>query len=324
MCLELTVSEYLLCFPGARSAYSDACIRQASECGRMYCQRSENVYKGFVCTAIENAEERILYAYTKPEYRGKGVFTSLMAHVIQTTAHAVHVSIPEKHPCFETVDAVCARLGFSPSRDLNTYSIDRSQKAAWQRIKAARRFDAGCARLQRRGCDVVSFAEADEALLRQIRDSHSTAFCNPLDPSAFFRHPSKKLSRELSFAAVKEGRLLAYTLYSQPSRDAVVLEQMAASADARGSGAILLPLVRSADRFFESGYSYCLFAIYEHNTAPNRIRAKLGKEMSFEGKVTHNYRRQAASRLTEECAERKRLREPGREDVPADVREQNK
>jgi len=274
MSLELTVSEYLLCFSDARSAFSDACIRQASECGRMYCERSEDVYKGFVCTAIENAEERILYAYTKPE-----------------STRGIRVSIPEKHPCFEAVDAVCGRLGFRPTENLHTYSFDNSQKAAWQRIKAARRFDTGCVRLQRRGCDVVSFAEADEALLRQIRDSHSSTFCNPLDPSAFFRHPSKKLSMELSFAAVKKGRLLAYTLYSQPSRDAVVLEQMAASADARGSGAILLPLVRSADRFFESGYAYCFFAIYEHNTAPNLIRTKLEKEMSFERKVTHNYRK---------------------------------
>lgn len=234
--------------------------------------------------------------------------------MIRTSTRGIRVSIPEKHPCFEAVDAVCGRLGFRPTENLHTYSFDNSQKAAWQRIKAARRFDTGCVRLQRRGCDVVSFAEADEALLRQIRDSHSSTFCNPLDPSAFFRHPSKKLSMELSFAAVKKGRLLAYTLYSQPSRDAVVLEQMAASADARGSGAIMLPLVRSADRFFESGYAYCFFAIYEHNTAPNLIRAKLGKEMSFEGKVTHNYRRQAASCLTTECAERKRLRELGRED----------
>ncbi|MBQ1741801.1 MAG: hypothetical protein II045_01770, partial [Oscillospiraceae bacterium] len=250
----------------------------------------------------------------KPEYRRKGVFTALAEHVIRTSTRGIRVSIPEKHPCFEAVDAVCARLGFRPTENLHTYSFDSSQKAAWQRVKAARRFDTGCARLQRRGCGVVSFAEADEGLLPQIRDSHSTAFRNPLDPSAFFRHPSKKLSMELSFAAVKEGRLLAYTLYSQPSRDAVVLEQMAASADARGSGAILLPLVRSVDRFFESGYAYCFFAIYEHNTAPNLIRAKLGKETSFEGKVTHNYRRQAASCLTAECAEAKRLRELGRED----------
>ena len=311
---ELSIGEYLLMFSDARNAFSDACVQQASECGRMYCEKSENVYRGFVCTAIENAEERILYAYTKPEYRRKGVFTALAEHVIRTSTRGIRVSIPEKHPCFEAVDAVCARLGFRPTDNLHTYSFDSSQKAAWQRVKAARRFDTGCARLQRRGCGVVSFAEADEGLLPQIRDSHSTAFRNPLDPSAFFRHPSKKLSMELSFAAVKEGRLLAYTLYSQPSRDAVVLEQMAASADARGSGAILLPLVRSVDRFFESGYAYCFFAIYEHNTAPNLIRAKLGKETSFEMKVTHNYRRQAASCLTAECAEAKRLRELGRED----------
>ena len=139
MCLELTIAEYLLAFSDGRTAFSDACIRQASECGRLYCERAENVYM------------------------------------------------------------------------------------------------------------------------------------------------------ELSFAAVKAGRLLAYTLYSQPSRDAVVLEQMAASADARGSGVVLLPLVYSSDRFFESGYAHCIFAIYEQNTAPNRIRVKLEKEMPFEKKVTRNY-----------------------------------
>ena len=149
-------------------------IREDVEKGRMYCERSEDVYKGFVCTAIENAEERILYAYTKPEYRRKGVFTALAEHVIRTSTRGIRVSIPEKHPCFEAVDAVCARLGFRPTENLHTYSFDSSQKAAWQRVKAARRFDAGCARLQRRGCGVVSFEieggrKAAEAFMKKLK-----------------------------------------------------------------------------------------------------------------------------------------------------------
>ena len=40
---ELSIGEYLLMFSDARNAFSDACVQQASECGRMYCEKSENV-----------------------------------------------------------------------------------------------------------------------------------------------------------------------------------------------------------------------------------------------------------------------------------------
>ena len=169
-CSELSLGEYLLRFPDAHTALSDACILQAAECGRMYCERSEDVYKGFVCTAIGSAEEHILYAYTRPAYRGRGIFSSLVKHVVQTGDRDVRISIPEKHPCFTEVDAVCERLGFIPSVRMHTFTVTRSQKEQWQKIKEAGRYDACCARMLCHGCEVVSFAEAGEATISQIRD----------------------------------------------------------------------------------------------------------------------------------------------------------
>ena len=291
MISELTDIEYLIAFSDGRTALSDACVRQASEGGRLYCERAGDSYRGFLCTETEGRTARILYAYTKPEFRGRGIFTSLAEHVVQTAEGEVCISIPEEHPCFEEVDAVCRRLGFTPTESLHTFSFDRSQEAEWQATKQAQRFDACCAWLNRSGCKAVSFADADEDILRQIRESHSSAFGNPFDPSVYFRLPSKKLSMDLSCAAVKDGTLLAYTLLSQQTRDAVILEQMASAADSRDLGAILLPFVYSVDRFFERGYFSWTFAIYPSNTAANRIRMTLEKEISFEENVTRHYRK---------------------------------
>lgn len=293
-CSELSLGEYLLRFPDAHTALSDACILQAAECGRMYCERSEDVYKGFVCTAIGSAEEHILYAYTRPAYRGRGIFSSLVKHVVQTGDRDVRISIPEKHPCFTEVDAVCERLGFIPSVRMHTFTVTRSQKEQWQKIKEAGRYDACCARMLCHGCEVVSFAEAGEATISQIRDSRTSGFRNPLDPSSFFTFSSRKLAGDMSFAVVKKGRLLGYTLLSRPSTNAVIMEQMAVAQDVRMSGVVMIPLVCSVDRFFASDSTFFSFAIYENNLAPNRIRMRLQEQIHIEERITRNYRKRMA------------------------------
>ena len=296
MISELTDIEYLIAFSDGRTAFSDACIRQASEGGRLYCERADDTYRGFLCTETEGRTTRILYAYTKPEFRGRGIFTSLAEHVVQAAEGDVRISIPEEHPCFPEVDAICRRLGFTPTESLHTFSFDRSQEAAWRRTKQAQRFDACCDLLRRNGCDAVPFADADEDILRQVQQSHISSFRNPFDPSVYFRLPSKKLSLELSCAAVKDGRLLSYALLSQQSHDAVVFEQMASAVDARNLGVILLPFVYSVDRFFDSGYRFWAFAIYPSNIESNRIRKTLEKEFAFEEKITRHYRKRSGQR----------------------------
>ena len=292
MLSELTDIEYLIAFSDGRTALSDACVRQASECGRLYCERADDTYRGFLCTETEGRTARILYAYTKPEFRGRGIFTSLAEHVVQTAEGDVRISIPERHPCFAEVDAVCRRLGFAPTESLHTFSFDRSQEGAWQRTKQAQRFDACCAWLNRSGCEAVFFADADADILRQIENSHHSSFGNQLDPAPFFRLPSKNLSYTLSCAAVKEGRVLAYSLLSQQSREAVIFEQIASASAAREPGVILLPYMYSTDRFFESGYDRCAFAIYPSNTASNRIRQTLEKELRLTENVTRQYKKE--------------------------------
>ncbi len=292
MISEMTDTQYLIAFSDARTAFSDSCIRKASELGRMYCERAGNTYRGFICTEIDGQRECVLYAYTKPQYRRSGIFSSLVSHIVRTAERDVLVSVPERHPFFAAVDAVCERLGFASTESIHTFNFDSSQKQAWQRVKDTQRFDACCSLLQRTGCEAVSFADADEDILRQVRESHTSSFQNPLDPSGFFRGATKKLSMDLSCAAVKDGKLLAYSLLTQQDHNSVVFEQMASSADGRGFGAVLLPFVYSVDRFFERGYHRWAFAIYPSNTESNRIRKTLEKEVHFDERVTRCYRRE--------------------------------
>ena len=93
MISELTDIEYLIAFSDGRTALSDACVRQASEGGRLYCERAGDSYRGFLCTETEGRTARILYAYTKPEFRGRGIFTSLAEHVVQTAEGEVRVPL---------------------------------------------------------------------------------------------------------------------------------------------------------------------------------------------------------------------------------------
>ena len=286
---DMTIAEYLIAFSECRTALSDLFVRQASECGRLYCDRAGDEYRGFLCTAVEEHTERVLYAYTKPAFRGRGVFTSLLEHAVEEAQGDVRLAIPENHPCFAAIEAVCRRLGFDETERVHVFSFDRGSREAWLRLKKRQRYDDCCALLDRCGYEAVSFAVADGDLLRQLEESPTSAFRNRFNPAAYLRHPSKCLSRELSFAAVKDGALAAYILMAQTSADTVVAEHMSASAACRDSGVILLPLVRAVDRFFESGLRVWSFAIHPSNTASNRIRENLEQEFVFTDRVTRNY-----------------------------------
>ena len=132
-----------------------------------------------------------------------------------------------------------------------------------------------CATLERQGYTPVSFDALDEELLNQLRCSDRSEYANMFHPTLFLDDPAKKLSPDLSFAAVKDGRLVSYCLVSMADRRTAIFEQISVSAREQGQGIILLPYICSMNQFFEKELSAAFYAMYGSNRHANAFRNKV-------------------------------------------------
>ncbi|MBQ3841605.1 MAG: GNAT family N-acetyltransferase [Ruminiclostridium sp.] len=277
---------YCFAFMGQRTAFSDYFAKEAADHGMLICAKLDDKFAGYICAAGNGRENRVSYAYTRPEYRGQGIFTSLLKEISDGSEMPVKINLPAEHECHGTVVHVCDKLGFVRGEDLTVYTYRPELDTLWEGYMNERG-NRICEHLKRHGYETVSFADADDGIIAQIRGSDSSGFENPFETASFFDEPSRKLSRELSFAAVKNCELAAYTLVSQPSPEKCVLEQIAVSRNKRGTGVILLPAVQSMSVFRSAGYKNFVYAIYGSNTPANLLRDKLIS--TAEKKVTENY-----------------------------------
>ncbi len=277
---------YCFAFMGQRTAYSDYFAGEAAGCGKLLCAKLNDIFAGYICAAGNGKENRITYAYTRPEYRGRGIFTALLKEISESSEITVKVNLPEYHEFHDVVVHVCEKIGFVRGENIIVYTARRDAEMQWTEMmnSSGKRI---CNMLERFGYKALSFAEADAEITDQIRNSDKSDFDSPFETCSFFDEPSRKLSRELSFAAVKDGELAAYTLVSLPSPEKCVLEQIVSSSKKRGSGVIMLPLAETVRNFIAGGGKLITYAMYKSNTAANSFRSKVFDSASE--KATENY-----------------------------------
>ncbi len=277
---------YALAFTEHRDPYGDLCANEASQNGILLAAKKDDSYAGVLCASLEGNYLRVTYALTMPKYRKKGIFTALMKNIIQNAKQTVKVNIVTDNAALDIVVKVCKKFGFTRGEDLTVYTYRTAEDNLWEEYmqKHGRKT---CEMLERFGYRAVSFKDADDDLIQQIRNSRNSDFDNPFDPCVFIDNPAKKLSWEYSFAAVKDGRLAAYTLGTMQDTTRGVLEQIAAAADKRNTGVILLPFTATVEAFRKMGGTMAAYAIYGSNQRANALRDKLVNISS--AKSSQNY-----------------------------------
>lgn len=277
---------YCFAFMGKRTAYSDYFALEASESGDLLCTKIDNRFVGYICASDSGREMRVTYVYTCPEYRGQGIFTALMKEIADNAKKTVKVNLPADHEYYDAVVNVCEKLGFVKGESVTIYTLRPDSDPKLQEYIG----DKGkriCDMFRRYGYKTVSFEDADDDIIRQVRDSDTNGFGNPFETRSFFDEPARKLSRRISFAAVRDGELAAYTLASLPSPEKGVLEQIAVSEKKRGTGVILLPFIETVRAFIENGGQVATYAMYSSNAAANAFRKKIVGNASE--RVAENY-----------------------------------
>ena len=271
---RLGLLEYYLAFAGNHTALSNRYASQADAGGSIYGARINGAYAGFLCVSDEISSVRITHALTVPKYRKQGVFTELVKYVTETQNKNVRAGIPKDHPCYSFILKTLLKLDFLPGERVTVFSCSRKDEDQWRRFmdQKGKRL---CETLKRQGYRAVSFAELNEDLLTQLKLSDHSEYANIFHPSMYLENPANRLSWELSFAAVKDGKLAAYCLVTKGDERSAMFDQISVSAGELGMGVILLPYVFSMERFFETGLENAYYAMYGSNERANAFRNKI-------------------------------------------------
>lgn len=279
---------YCFAFLEHRTAYSDYFAKEAAESGTLLCAKSDGHFIGYICATRTERELRVTHAYTVPTYRKMGVFTALLSELSDNSKITVRVVLPEDQEFHDTIADICKQHGFVQGESVIIYTYRPSEDTVWSRYMEAEG-NRKCDALRSMGYNTFSFADADDNILRQIKDSDTSDFGNPFETRSFFDDPTKNLSYELSFVTVKDSELVAFTLASLPAPKKGVLEQIVVSKKDRGKGIILLPFSETMKHFREAGGEIATYAIYGSNARANAFRDKIANIATR--KISENYYR---------------------------------
>ena len=269
--------EYLIAFDQYRTAFSNRCVRESLNGGVLIGAEKDGMLAGYLCATKDGDNLRVLYAFTVPDARKCGVFSELLYSLTQMDAsdrsgtHTIRVSISAGHAFREAVAAACLKLGFDKTESVTVFKYHRDEAGNWQKFMEEKG-NKMCSLLGRWGYETVSFEEATDDVISQLRDPESHGYGSTFDVASFLDNPAKKTAYDMSFAAVLDGRLAAYTLVTRDSSDGIVFQIISDSEWARGTGVILLPFAKSVNSFFEGDYRTALYAMYGSNKAANDFR----------------------------------------------------
>ena len=285
---RLSTFETWFAFMKYHTALSRRYAAQAEACGAIYGAKRDGAYAGFLCTARESGQTRITWAFTIPEYRRQGVFTGLVRHVMEQDPGNIRIAIASDSPCRDEVRKIILEVGFVPTEKVTVFSCSREDENRW-RAFMEQKGKRLCETLEAHGYRAVPFQDLDAKLLEQLRASDRSEYGNSFHPAMYLDYPANRLSWDLSFAAVRDGKLAAYCLVTMGDPRSAMFDQISVSADEQGRGVILLPYVASMNRFFERELSVAYYAMYGSNEHANAFRNRVLNIFRTQESTTENY-----------------------------------
>ena len=212
-------------FRDSRTAYSDLYAKKSAAENHLYIMVEDNFPAGYICANSERNIFFVCYAYTAPEKRNRGIFTSLLKYLIEldeNSAVMVQSSTTEEK-YLQTVADVCESLGFQKHSGCKTFLADWNSLSDWKENFfdkfMADKVNKYLEIFSRQDFKICSFEDAPSDYLAQLYHSHENYFGNKFDVRKFFDGYDKNLvARDLSFIAVKKNEVAAYFLVLAPDK----------------------------------------------------------------------------------------------------------
>lgn len=286
--IKASYMDYLFLFGDFRTAFSDLSAKSANENGMLYILLENNFPAGYICAEKNENLCTVLYGYTVPDKRNSGILSQLLQFVTEKVDCDVKLSIAENKDSFSIAKHTAEKLEFTLDSSCVLFSGKAEDLSNWEKYMAetGNKF---CGILLRQDYRCVSFADADIRLLDSLYNSGISDFQNHLDIRPYLEQKSKCTDMEMSFIAVKNDTVVAYTLVRRPDKKSAVFEHISVHEKYIGSGCILLPFAKSMERFKTYNCRRAVYAMYEENSHANAFRKKLLERVTSSQKRSYNY-----------------------------------
>ncbi len=290
--INAAYQDYTFLFRDSRTTYSDLCVKKSAAEKNFYIMIEDNFPAGYICASSERNILYVNYAYTVPEKRSRGIFTSLLKFLTELEENsAVMVQSPAADKKYsKTVADICETLGFQKNSVCRTSCSDWNCLREWKEIFFDKFMaDKGNKYLEffaRRDFKILSFADASSEHLEQLYHSHENYFGNTFDVRKYFDSYDKNLvDNDLSFVAVKNDEVAAYFLTLAVNKNNLIAEQTAVAKKYLGSGLMFVLLNEFVQKLYARRCDKLAFAVYEDNFAAIKFYDKITGQL----KTSHGY-----------------------------------
>ena len=236
---QMSLLDYLgLSAPGWRSALSDHYLFHLADRQAVMTVEGGKT-RAYAVVSRHQDHLMLLFLCTDPEHRRQGLAKEMLRMLLERTGVPLVCPLTVRSSCFEEMDGLLTGMGAERALSSRVYHVDTDQRL-WERydapeIKRLRDFVLGGTS----GLTCIPFSQGDPDLKEQLFQSPFTEFENRLDPRPFRNDPCADW--DLSMAAVREGRLCAYTLLAKAGNDTVCFDHISASKAMIGKGVIFAP-----------------------------------------------------------------------------------
>lgn len=249
--------DYYTCFHGRLGSYADTAASYALQSkGTVLGAFKGKVPVGLAC--CHGGE--LLFAGVISEFQGQGAASAL----IRACAEAVRQKGGRELTARSTGNAgLLLKCGFQQTKTSRVFRCELSRENClrWQKLRKERLQKVN-ERLRCSEYEVIPFA--------QRRPQAGPGFPAELNPR-FYDAPEERRLDALSFAAWREGKMVSFITVAAAGSDALVIRQLAARDDCRGTGVFLLPLEAAADAILQSGLRRLGFTVFDDNRQMNRL-----------------------------------------------------
>lgn len=294
--ISASYQDYASLFRDSRTAFSELYAKKSAAENHLYIMIEDNFPAGYICANSERNILYVQYAYTVPERRRRGIFTSLLKHLIKLnkkSAIMVQSSTTDKNH-LQTVADVCERLGFRRQPVCKTFCADWDSLCEWkEQIFDKFMSDKGGKYLEffsAQEFTICSFADASTEHLAQLYHSHENYFGNKFDVRKYFDGYDKNLIvRDLSFIAVKDNEVAAYFLTIAPGKNSFIVDQTAVAKKYLGSGLIFPLLNAFVQKLYARQCKNLAFAVYENNFAAIKFYDKITRQLKTSNRYMYKF-----------------------------------
>ena len=279
---EINILDYLKDFSGFRTPLSDFYIK-TKRCRILGIYDENKVGKGFLLAEPGEVTEILFVA---AENEDPSIKRKLLGRLAR--------SLPSKSEMRWRIlenskdESFAAEFGFRPDKTVHLFrTVGPEDEHAEETI---RKYEKLYSFVENHGYRAVSFNELTKAELRQIRNNPDKEFDSYLRPGVLMDDTAGGFSADMSFAALKDGKVAAYTIVRSPDGKSCIFEIICVAKSERNSGVFILPFLSSLKAIIASGAEVALFAIYDNNSKTlDMVKKRFGQLISSDS-VQHNMR----------------------------------